>query len=299
MAIKIPKSVNEWTLYNVEELVDASYFETDSFEFKSLITNPEDHKYKTKLCKTACAFANSNGGFIIFGVADRASKKLGRSRITGVAKTDDLSRLFGDQISSCEPTIFYEPQNPPIPLLTEKDRVNFIVNIPKSNQTPHGFKDKELFSFYRRTNKGNEPMSFAELGMAFTRRLVTRDKVQFLSDQLKECSERASDGMTVKVLEDKRLSYPIAGWEPSVLEYTTAELYPIFKGDKEILYELSYVVRLCRVINNVIINFEVLKETMGSKKATERHNRIVGERIILLEESVKKSQKLLKRRYLK
>jgi predicted HTH transcriptional regulator len=150
----IPRSVNDWTFDFIESLVDANYFETDSLDFKEYLVNRRNPSHRERVQKSACAFANSKGGFLVFGVADRDSVKIGRSRIVGIDRADS-GRLFGEQLNGIQPNIQYTFQNPPISVPNEHNKVIFIVYIPRSSESPHTFGQDGKFLFYKRTNKVN------------------------------------------------------------------------------------------------------------------------------------------------
>ena len=82
--------------------------------------------------KTVVAFANCRGGRIVFGVDDRTHEVL------GVDETDRarLQDLVADMISdTCTPQIF-----PTFSWQSVNDKSVFIVDIPKSRQTPYYLK---------------------------------------------------------------------------------------------------------------------------------------------------------------
>ncbi|CAN5455427.1 hypothetical protein BH18THE2_BH18THE2_20970 [soil metagenome] len=77
----IPRTLPEWNCDKVKELTDKGYLEADTFEFKFEIKS-RDPKINERIIQTSCAFANTDGGFIIFGVADLGNKN--EDRIVGL-----------------------------------------------------------------------------------------------------------------------------------------------------------------------------------------------------------------------
>ena len=63
----IPRALTDWDYETIKDLTTTSYLETDTFEFK-LAMKSRDPTIDGRIKETACAFANTNGGFIIFGV---------------------------------------------------------------------------------------------------------------------------------------------------------------------------------------------------------------------------------------
>ena len=66
----IPGALSEWTVDNVRSLLMQGVFESDRFDFKERLPDPKDADGKLRLRKTCAAFANSAGGFLVFGVKD-------------------------------------------------------------------------------------------------------------------------------------------------------------------------------------------------------------------------------------
>jgi predicted HTH transcriptional regulator len=71
----LPDRLQDWTIRHVEQLVQRGVHENDQFDLKEMLPHPADNAGKMRLKKTCAAFANSAGGYLIFGVAD-ASQKL-------------------------------------------------------------------------------------------------------------------------------------------------------------------------------------------------------------------------------
>ncbi len=91
----IPPNVNGWTLELIEKLVAQGYLETDFYDFKAELRSKEVG-HNRRLTATACAFANTKGGFIVFGVKDLANGKM-TGRIEGIEADSDLAKEFGEK----------------------------------------------------------------------------------------------------------------------------------------------------------------------------------------------------------
>lgn len=241
--MRIPESANEWTLAIIESLVDANYFETDSFDFKEFLTNKSDPNHNMRIRKTACAFANSRGGFVVFGVADRDSGKAGRARIVGIDSNIDMSRYFGDQVKAVEPTILFNPQNPPISL-PANGRAIFVVHVPRSPRAPHAFIDRESCCFFKRTNRGNQQMSYAEIQEAFALKSVSIAKLTLLHTHVSEIE-------TFLAALDRT---PVARLDYGLLDILVADLHPVLKRDKRLLDNIARLKLHCNSINLQIDN---------------------------------------------
>ena len=66
----LPTSLDDWTLNVVIELLQTGAFESEHFDYKEMLPHSGDQGAKDRLRKTCCAFANTDGGFIVFGVSD-------------------------------------------------------------------------------------------------------------------------------------------------------------------------------------------------------------------------------------
>jgi hypothetical protein len=160
----IPETLAEWTLDAIRGLVVQGVFENDRFDFKEKLPHSSDAKDKLRLKKTCSAFANSGGGFLVFGVKD--DKDLApESRLVGLDPVFDFPEHFGNFPASAQPSVVWSFRNPPIPLAT--GRALHIAHVPASKQKPHGIWDDERWCFCKRTNKGTETMSFEEIRGSF------------------------------------------------------------------------------------------------------------------------------------
>lgn len=161
--MKIPSDVKDWNYELVLELVNKGFYETDWFDLKQELPQKMEH--------TVCAFTNTNGGFIIFGIKDDKSLEPSE-RIVGLDPSVDFPRLFGDKIEHADPHVKYEFKNPPISI-PNVNKVIHVIHIPASKNGPHMTSD---YLFLYRTNKGNQRMSREQLKDAFLEKEVTIQK---------------------------------------------------------------------------------------------------------------------------
>jgi predicted HTH transcriptional regulator len=179
----IPKSLTEWSIPGITNLLIQGYYETEFFDFKEMLPPSRDDADKIRLSKSCCAFANSSGGFLVFGVKDDKSLPP-TNRLVGFDPSFDFPEQFGSYPKNCNPSIAWNFLNPPLQL--ENGRVIHIVEIPRSWNAPHciesgGSKGPDLIRrFIKRTNKGNEDMSYEEVRMAFLQYYEKRLKLQLL-----------------------------------------------------------------------------------------------------------------------
>jgi hypothetical protein len=296
--IEIPNSCNEWTYGLIESLVDRQCYETESFDFKLFLVNKRDPQHRERICSTATAFANSSGGFIIFGVADRNSSERGRDRLIGIDRTPEQAQLFGDQITLCQPSISYDFQNPPIMLPKDQSKVIFVVKIPQSLHLPHAVVQDHRFVFYKRTNQGNIPMTFAEIDKAFAIKAGVVGKLTLLHWQivvilrfLKLMKDTTYDRKT------KTLRYSLIGPDNTLLDVAICDLYPLIRDDAELLSILSRISVSSRVMRAIIDDLRMRTPWIGTEEALTEYHNSIHNKLPILEGDIGAVLKILEDRY--
>ncbi len=134
--MSLPGDPNQWTFQLIRQLVDQGYLETDYYDFKAEL-NGKDPEHNQRLTKTACAFANTRGGFIVFGIRDLGEET--KPRIEGITQSGDLANDFGQKIRAASPTVQFSFGNPPLKV-PDSPKVIFVVYIPQSPNRPHMFE---------------------------------------------------------------------------------------------------------------------------------------------------------------
>jgi predicted HTH transcriptional regulator len=123
-------------LFELHEIIEKG--ENSGIEFKRKFSSPE------KIAKEMIAFANSKGGYILFGIDDDRSVVGVESEKGEIELIDMAAKFF------CEPEIKHNIEVLPI---YRKDVVS--VQIPESKTKPHrlienGKKDDDLYKVYIR-----------------------------------------------------------------------------------------------------------------------------------------------------
>jgi hypothetical protein len=88
-------------------------------------------------------------------------------RLTGLAPDLDFPQHFGTYAVECRPSVAWDYKKPPIHL--DDGKLIHVVEIPRSWRAPHGVDtpaDGGLV-FTKRTNAGDDPMSYEEVRMSF------------------------------------------------------------------------------------------------------------------------------------
>jgi len=229
----IPETLDIWTLEVIESLLARGVFESDRFDFKETLPHAKSADDKMRLRKTCTAFANSDGGFLIFGVKDDKGLAVA-DRLVGLVASLDFPAHFGTFPASCEPPIPWGFRNPPVSL--SSGRLVHVVHVPKGPSRPHGIRDDERWHLMKRTNRGNEAMSYGEVQFAFRARGEKLNKLRFLRAEIEHVREIAFYSKTQS--EHARLS----GWRGAIPSFNLdaamarlADVIDLFEGNDQLV----------------------------------------------------------------
>ncbi|NQU23607.1 MAG: ATP-binding protein [Candidatus Nealsonbacteria bacterium] len=227
-------------------------FETDKFDYKQSLPRGSDNSGRERLRRTCCAFANSDGGFLVFGISDD-TKKSPKDRLVGIDSSSDFPQQFGNYPRTCHPSIEWDFLNPPLTL--DCGKVLHVVEIPKSWKAPHAAGDRDAgWRFTKRTNQGDEGMAIEEIRSAFLGQYEKRLKLQLLRAELLGLKEDASNGYITNS-EELQSSYSLVTYDTTVIESIVADTYSITADDAQLLKALSGIRRVARIANNKIHSF--------------------------------------------
>jgi hypothetical protein len=247
----IPNSLNEWSMPVIEEFIQKGYYETEYFDFKEMLPNAKNDLDKQRLIKSCCAFANHEGGFLIFGISDDRTLPF-EQRLVGVNSSIDFPEKFGYYPQKCKPFVKWDFRNPPIPL--QNGNVIHIVHIMRSWNLPHCFETEHSnLCFPKRTNKGNELMSYEEIKMNF---------LQFYEKRLKLGLLKAELGSIIVIAQNMSISpdkmiheFTLHTFSLNIIESIMADTYPLFADDVTLYSALSGLRANCTTVNNKIMQF--------------------------------------------
>ena len=266
-----PVLLEDWNLEVVRELLRTGAFESESFDYKEMLPHAKNGKDKARLRRTCCAFANSEGGFIVFGVRDSRSSPVDQ-RIVGIDKNCDFPERFGNFPRGCEPTIDWTFRNPPLEL--EDSKVLHVVHIPKSWRAPHATGSRDTGWVYtKRTNKGNENMNTDEIRTAYLGYYEKRLKLQLLRSELSMLAEMAGNSYYTDT-ERISTSYSLMSFDSRVIESIIADTYSITAKETEFISLLGEVRQAVSIANNLLrIFFSTVNLPMSNMKGVvKRHN---------------------------
>lgn len=149
----------------MNELVINEVPEDYYLEYKSEIDfNNPDHK--RKLLKTVSAFANTNGGLLIYGITESGRGIPEALQGFSCDNADETIRALTSIIRNrSEPTItIFEPY---YFHLSDSNKIILIIKVPKSWRGPHRVKMNGKKDFYLRIKNKSEPMDVEDLRNSF------------------------------------------------------------------------------------------------------------------------------------
>ncbi len=266
-----PPPLPQWTVEYVVGLVERDFFETDTFDFKERLPDTRDIEAKDRLVKTCAAFGNGAGGFLIFGVGDDRTVPPAQ-RLVGLEPHFDFPQRFGSFPRQCFPSVEWDFKNPALAL--ESGQVLHIVYIPRSWKAPHACGRAEAgWVFPKRTNQGNDFMSYSEVQSMFLGYYEKRLKLQLLRAELEQI---AADARHMIIPPDRNdgTTYNLRTIELRVLETVLSDTYAITHSSPELLGAIAELRSTARMINNKVeaFRFEVALPTTNRREVVIYHN---------------------------
>ncbi len=168
--------VNEQDL---QHLVDTSAMESIRLDFKQQLPVQEardpDGNAKRELCRDVAAFANADGGDLLYGIGEEEGMA---TEVVGLPYEDQekyrskVEDILKDHI---EPRIS-RVQTRFIPLL--RGGGVFHLRVPRSLEAPHAVRGPGTWDFFMRRSTSKYPMSMSEVRNAFLKTQDWRAEIQ-------------------------------------------------------------------------------------------------------------------------
>lgn len=243
----IPSTLAEWSTETILSLLGSGIYEAEEFDFKEILPHTKDDVGKERLRKSCCAFANSNGGFLVFGIADDRTKKP-EDRIVGLDPAFDFPAHFGNYPSLCQPSIHWEFRNPAVPL--PSGRLLQIVYIPHSWKAPHAVGNPaQGWQFLKRTNRGNEGMTFEEIRGSFLGFYEKRIRLQLLQSELVSLRDTAASAFVSDPTQVES-HYSLVTLDAQIIQSILADTYPLMAENPQLYTTLTQLRQAVNVVNN-------------------------------------------------
>lgn len=161
----------EYNIDDITALIDNEAEESVHLDFKAAGSLSKDDKKKAEIAKDVSAFANSDGGIIVYGIEEQEHKAHALSYIDGNTYTKEwLEQVIQDNIQRrIEGLEIF-----PIRDNGDITKSIYIVKIPRSSNTPHMSADK---CYYKRNNFRSVKMEEYEVRDLFYRESTPNLKI--------------------------------------------------------------------------------------------------------------------------
>ena len=141
---------DNYSIIDIESLIDNEVEEDIHLDYKAAGALDKEDKKRTEITKDISAFANSDGGIIIYGVSEEDHRPKEISPIDGRIYTKEWLENVIQQIQPRIEDIKIHPIR-----IDDIGRSIYVVKIPRSSNAPHMARDKR---YYKRFNFKSEPM---------------------------------------------------------------------------------------------------------------------------------------------
>ena len=161
----------EYSIDDLTALINNEAEESVHLDFKAAGSLSKDDKKKAEIAKDVSAFANSDGGIIVYGIEEQEHKAHALSYIDGHTYTKEwLEQVIQDNIQRrIEGLEIF-----PIRDNGDITKSIYIVKIPRSSNTPHMSADK---CYYKRNNFRSVKMEEYEVRDLFYRESTPNLKI--------------------------------------------------------------------------------------------------------------------------
>ena len=155
-------SQKSYSITDIEKLIENEVEENIHLDYKRAEALGKDDKKKGEITKDISAFANSDGGIIIYGLEEKDHKPIALSPIDG----EKFTKEWLDQICSNIQQHIRNVEIFPIRINGEIGKSIYVVRIPRSNNAPHMATDHK---YYKRNNFQSVAMEEYEVRDLFNR----------------------------------------------------------------------------------------------------------------------------------
>ena len=193
-----------------------------------------------------------------------------KQRVVGFDPAIDFPQQFGSYAAECKPSVAWDYKKPAIALAAGK--LIHVVEIPRSWRAPHAVFTGDGFSFTKRTNAGDEPMTYEEVRMMFLGYQEKRKKLELLQSEI----QRIEGTARTLCLEgsDPRTTMNYCTFSLMVLESLLSDAYIILAECPDLLTSLEGIRNLATVVTNKQQGFFPVSHTpmYGKSQLLMEHN---------------------------
>jgi hypothetical protein len=231
-----PTSLAGWTLDLVREIAASGIPENDWYDFKADL-QPADHQRKT-----VAAFANTQGGFLVFGVSNKRE-------VVGLGNPE-LPGDFGIKLTK---DLFPSPSFEfGVPMRLDGNLSVWVCHIPRSKRGPHAVLQNDSWVFPRRTESGsNVSMNVEEIRGAFLDSGRRASELSWLKAEVVRIQELAQIGMQspVNVWE---LDMLLSRFNASQLSTMLVSVFPYLDNGTDLVVNIQDLVRRADIVDGIL-----------------------------------------------
>lgn len=179
----------DYSFTDIQSLIDNEIEESIHLDFKAADSLCKDDKKKREISKDVSAFANSDGGIIVYGINEANHKAYSFSFVDGDVYTKEwLEQIINSGIQRRIDGIEI------FPIRKDGDikQSVYLVKIPRSNNAPHISIDKR---YYKRFNFQSVPMEEFEVRDLFYRK--SKSKLIIVGCGLREETKESNSDLVV------------------------------------------------------------------------------------------------------
>lgn len=158
----------EYSFEDIKLLIDNEVEESIYLEFKDARSIDKNESKKRELAKDVSAFANSDGGIIIYGIREEEHKA---SKITYINGEIFTKEWLEQVISSSIQRRIENLKIIPIRYNNDLNKTIYLVKIPASDDSPHLSKDKR---YYKRFNFQSVSMEEYEIRQSYKKKALSK-----------------------------------------------------------------------------------------------------------------------------
>jgi len=267
----IPTILNDWTYEVITDLTVNGQNESNIHDFKKDLPETET---LTKLC---CAFANTNGGFIVIGVTEVN----GHWSICGIENSLEVAHRFGQKLKA-NPTINFSL--PKVISIPNCQKIIAVIEIPKSFNGPHVPDiSPEKRIFFKRTNKGNDFMTYEEIKYKFSNYYEKLEKLKLLQIEIENNIDICNE--IIASSPEDGTQYSLLSFEDQSFKLLITDTFPLFSDNVELMNKLHIIKRNMLILENELKIFmqKICLPTTDRRYVVRHHNMLVTNNIKFIE----------------
>jgi len=159
----ITKAIKDISSGDLTALVSNSVEEGRQLEFKRELPGSADSD-KRELCADVSSFANTAGGYLLFGVDEEKGAASAIPGLQSIEPDETILRIEQILAAGIDPPI---PGVACRPIPIDSGQNVIAVHIPRSWRSPHLVKHGVSFRMYARTSRGKQPLDSQEIRRVF------------------------------------------------------------------------------------------------------------------------------------